>query len=65
MFLGGCGSRHQPELFGVYDQVSAIAALPVFVREMSLAGYLLVKGFRPSLLIGDGPADRRAVHAPA
>ena len=38
-------------LFGAYEQVSAaamLAALPVFVWEMSLAGYLLVRGFRPS-----------------
>ena len=37
-------------LFGAYEQVSApamLAALPVFAWEMSLAGYLLVRGFRP------------------
>ncbi len=36
-------------LFGAYEQVSALAgllAVPVFVWEMSLAGYLLAKGFR-------------------
>ena len=35
-------------LFGRYDQVSAIAglaALPVFLWEMSLAGYLITRGF--------------------
>jgi len=36
-------------LLGLYDQVSvpgAVAALPVFAWEMSLAGYLLARGFR-------------------
>jgi hypothetical protein len=45
-------------LFGAYEQVSAVAmlaALPVFAWEMSLAGYLLVKGFRPSPLLGADP----------
>jgi hypothetical protein len=38
-------------MFGVFQQVSlwgAIGALPVFAWEMSLAVYLIVKGFRPS-----------------
>jgi hypothetical protein len=52
-------------LFGLYEQVSATAglfALPVFVWEMSLAVYLLVKGFRSSATApGDRPSvDRRA-----
>ncbi|MBO3084611.1 DUF4386 domain-containing protein [Cellulomonas fengjieae] len=37
-------------LFGVYDQVSVwggLTALPVFAYEMSLAVWLLVKGFQP------------------
>jgi len=37
-------------LFGVFEQVSvwgAIAAIPVFAWEMSLAGWLIVKGFSP------------------
>jgi hypothetical protein len=37
-------------LAGLYEQVSVagtLAALPVFAWEMSLAAYLLVKGFRP------------------
>jgi hypothetical protein len=49
-------------LFGLYEQVSAFAGLgafPVFVWEMSLAGYLIVKGFRPSALLA------RDAHAPA
>jgi hypothetical protein len=38
-------------MFGVFQQVSlwgAIGALPVFAWEMSLAVYLIVRGFRPS-----------------
>jgi hypothetical protein len=38
-------------LFGLSEQVSAwgaLAALPVFVWEMSLAGWLIVKGFDPA-----------------
>jgi hypothetical protein len=38
--------------FGLYEQVSVVAmlgALPVFAWEMSLAGCLIVKGFRQSL----------------
>jgi hypothetical protein len=57
-------------LFGAYDQlstISALAAVPVFVWEMSLATYLIVKGFRPSPLLADDvrPAERTAVLAPA
>jgi hypothetical protein len=40
-------------LFGLYEQVSAwgmMAAIPVFVWEMSLAIWLIVKGFRPSAI---------------
>ncbi|RZU74320.1 uncharacterized protein DUF4386 [Micromonospora kangleipakensis] len=40
-------------LFGRYDQLSpwgSIAALPVFAWEVSLAAYLILKGFRPSPL---------------
>lgn len=36
-------------LFGTYEQVSAIAliaALPVFLWEMSLAAWLITKGFK-------------------
>jgi hypothetical protein len=38
-------------LFGLYEQVSvwgSVAAIPVFAWEMSLAVWLIVKGFRPS-----------------
>jgi hypothetical protein len=40
-------------LFGLFEQVSvwgAIAAVPVFAWEMSLAVWLIVKGFKPSPL---------------
>jgi hypothetical protein len=40
-------------LFGVYDQISvlaSIAALPVFAWELSLAIWLIAKGFRPSAM---------------
>jgi hypothetical protein len=50
-------------LFGVYDQlspVSALAAVPVFVWEMSLAVFLLVKGFKPSSPDSAVPAQRPA-----
>jgi hypothetical protein len=42
-------------LFGAYEQVSAVAglsAVPVAAWEMCLAAYLIVKGFKPSPLIG-------------
>jgi len=48
-------------LFGLYEQVSAFAGLgafPVFVWEMSLAGYLLVKGFRSSSLLAPRAPDQ-------
>jgi len=38
-------------LAGLYDQVSTVAmlaAVPVFAWEMSLAGYLITRGFRPA-----------------
>jgi len=44
-------------LFGLYDQVSAwgfVAAIPVFAWEMSLAIWLIVKGFKPSVLASLG-----------
>lgn len=44
-------------LFGLYEQVSvwgSITAIPVFAWEMSLAVWLIVKGFKPSpLTAGD------------
>jgi hypothetical protein len=53
VFVSGIGV-----LFGLYEQVSlagAIAALPVAAWEMSLAVYLIVKGFRPAPIVsGEG-----------
>ncbi|GIF45168.1 DUF4386 domain-containing protein [Actinoplanes xinjiangensis] len=51
-------------MFGLYEQVSTIgsvAALPVFAWEVSLAVYLIAKGFNPPRAIaGDiAPAERR------
>ena len=55
-------------LLGLYEQVSAVgavAALPVFAWEMSLAVYLVGKGFRPAAL-GTDPAVRpQALPTPA
>ena len=54
-------------LFGLYEQVSAFAGLgafPVFAWEMSLAGYLIVKGFRPSSTLAPD-AQAPAVPVPA
>src|SRR4051794_4603470 len=53
-------------MFGLYDQVSTVAglaALPVTAWEMSLAIYLIVKGFRPSPHIARD--TRSAVEPPA
>lgn len=41
-------------MFGAYEQMSmpgVIVALPVFAWELSLAGYLIVKGFRPASIL--------------
>jgi hypothetical protein len=38
-------------LFGLYEQMSAVAAvaaITVFAWEMSLAGWMIAKGLRPS-----------------
>jgi hypothetical protein len=57
-------------LLGLYDQISAmgvIAALPVFAWEMSLAVYLVVKGFKPSPLTAPAvrSIERHAELSPA
>ncbi len=55
-------------LFGLYDQVSVagtLAALPVFAWEMSLAGYLLVRGFRSSPPAVPVPPSRITAPVPA
>jgi len=49
-------------LFGLYDQVSAwgfVAAIPVFAWEMSLAIWLIAKGFKPSALASLGEISVR------
>jgi Domain of unknown function (DUF4386) len=51
-------------LFGLYEQVSvwsAIATVPVFVWEGSLAIYLVVKGFKPSPITAGMTADTTPV----
>ena len=43
------------ELFGLYSQVSvagAITAIPVFAWELSLAFWLIMRGFKPALGAG-------------
>ena len=54
-------------LFGLYEQVSAlgmIAAVPVFVWEMSLAVWLIVKGFRPSAFASLGARQAEGTEGP-
>jgi hypothetical protein len=54
-------------LFGLYEQVSAwgmIAAIPVFVWEMSLAVWLIVKGFRPSAIASLGARQAEGTEGP-
>ena len=44
------------EMFGLYGPFSAwgsIGALPVFAWEMSLAFWMIIKGFKPSLVTSD------------
>jgi hypothetical protein len=56
-------------LFGLYDQVSvwgSIAAIPVFAWEMSLAVWLIAKGFKPSAIASlDARRQHRAGGSPA
>ncbi|GIG58995.1 hypothetical protein Lfu02_33670 [Longispora fulva] len=52
-------------MFGLYEQVSpvgSLAALPVFAWEVSLAGYLLVKGFRQAAA-SEPPVRQRELSA--
>jgi hypothetical protein len=52
-------------LFGAYSQTStwgALSAVPVFAWELSLAGWLVVKGFRPERFAA---LARRGTAAPA
>ena len=51
-------------LFGLYTQVSAPAAgsaVPVFAWELSLAFWLIIKGFRPTSAGATEPAGARTV----
>ncbi len=55
-------------LFGLYEQIStvaAIAAFPVFAWEMSLAVWLVVKGFKPSAATSDSNWHRGREPVPA
>ena len=51
-------------LFGLYEQVStwgSIAAIPVFAWEMSLAVWLIAKGFKPlATTAGSNPHHKLA-----
>ena len=50
------------EMFGLFQQVSvwgAIAAIPVTAWEISLAVYLIVKGFKPSPITSGNPRHVR------
>jgi Domain of unknown function (DUF4386) len=50
-------------LFGAYEQIStwgALGGLPVFAWEMSLAVWLIAKGFRPAAGVA-GPAPRLGI----
>lgn len=52
-------------LFGLYEQTSAVAAMaavPVFAWEMSLAGWMIAKGFKPSSTV-ERPTDSLAFNS--
>jgi hypothetical protein len=58
------------KMFGYSEQLMPLAGLavvPIFSWELLLAGYLIVKGFRPAALarlgLVDGPAPRETVGA--
>jgi hypothetical protein len=55
-------------LFGLYEQVSvwgSVAAIPVFAWEMSLAVWLIAKGFKPSAIASPDAQQHGAGDAPA
>ena len=56
-------------LFGLYPQVSAVgglAALPVTAWELSLAGWLIIRGFnRTPLIVSDASGPAATAYAPA
>ncbi|MFF8104339.1 DUF4386 domain-containing protein [Streptomyces sp. NPDC016640] len=48
-------------MFGLYEQISvagSVAALPVFAWEVSLAVWLITKGFEPAALLEEGSSGR-------
>lgn len=50
--------------FGIYEQMSTIGliiALPVFVWELSLAAWLIIKGFRPAAILDAHPVAAAAL----
>ncbi|GAA1504211.1 hypothetical protein GCM10009730_03900 [Streptomyces albidochromogenes] len=52
-------------MFGLYEQVSvpgSVAAIPVFTWEVSLAVWLIAKGFKPSPLLGTAPRGEEPPH---
>ncbi|HJY44796.1 MAG TPA: DUF4386 domain-containing protein, partial [Propionibacteriaceae bacterium] len=56
-------------MFGFWEQFSlpaGIATVPIFVWELSLGVYLVVKGFKPSpITAGMATADTRSAHQAA
>ena len=46
--------RRTAVVAGVFFIIAAVAALPVFAWEMSLAVWLIVKGFRPFPITSHG-----------
>ncbi|GAA3019212.1 hypothetical protein GCM10010447_56180 [Streptomyces fulvorobeus] len=49
-------------MFGLYEQVSvggALAAIPVFAWEVSLAAWLIIKGFTPVALLDEAGDEKR------
>ncbi|MFJ8469417.1 DUF4386 domain-containing protein [Streptomyces swartbergensis] len=50
-------------MFGLYEQVSvagSVAAIPVFAWEVSLAVWLIAKGFEPAALLDDEGSDEKS-----
>ncbi|MGW0563221.1 DUF4386 domain-containing protein [Streptomyces sp. NPDC003016] len=51
-------------MFGLYEQVSvagSVAAIPVFAWEVSLAIWLIAKGFKPAALLDGGSEGKRRI----
>lgn len=48
-------------MFRIYEQIwvwAAVAAVPAFAWELTLAGWLIVKGFRPSPVVAYDGRER-------